>query len=67
MGIAEIEKMTMDQRLEAMELLWDSISHSPEDIPSPPWHEDVLKTRKKRMASGDAEYISIEELRKRFR
>ena len=33
-----LEKMTLADKLEAMELLWADISKQPTDLPSPEWH-----------------------------
>jgi len=64
MIISEIEKMTIHERLQAMELLWDSITHSSEEIESPAWHGEILNERKKIIESGEAEWLTMDELRK---
>ena len=67
--IAYINKLTVAERLQAMELLWDSLGNA--DYESPAWHEDVLKERERRVASGEAHFMSLEEskrlLSERFR
>lgn len=55
MEVAEIKKMNMVERLRAMEILWDA---EPE---SPAWHGDILAERKRRMESGEMEFISLRE------
>lgn len=32
---SEIERMSLEERLQAMELLWSSLSRTPDAIPSP--------------------------------
>lgn len=64
MSIAEIEKMTVRERLQTIELLWDSITHSGEDIEPPAWHSEILSDRRKIIESGKAEWLTIDELRK---
>ena len=64
MSISEIEKMTVHERLQTMELLWDSITHSSEEIESPSWHGEILKERKKIIESGEAEWLTMDELRR---
>jgi len=56
--------MTIHERLQAMELLWDSITHSSEEIESPAWHGEILNERKKIIESGEAEWLTMDELRK---
>ena len=64
MSIAEIEKMTVRERLQTMELLWDSITHGSEDIEPPAWHGEILSERKKMIESGKADWLTMDELRK---
>jgi putative addiction module component (TIGR02574 family) len=66
-GVAEIEKMTLEEKLEAMELLWKSISEKPDDVPSPAWHEEIVAARLARIDKGKGQFLSIEEARQRLR
>ena len=63
---AEIEQMTVAERLEAMELLWRSISAKPERVVSPTWHGEVLQERLAKIESGQAEFLTIAQLKKRL-
>lgn len=63
MTTAEIKKMTTIERLRAMEELWDALCHE-EEIKSPTWHGEILEQRKKKIKSGKAEFIAIEDLKK---
>ena len=63
MTIAEISKMSVLERLQAMEALWDSLTREPTDVKSPKWHEDILSDRKEKIESGKANFISLEELK----
>ena len=40
-----LEKMSLTEKLEAMEALWADLSKTPADVPVPQWHRDVLKAR----------------------
>jgi hypothetical protein len=62
MTTTEIENMSTAERLRAMEQLWDTLCRSDEEIESPDWHCQVLNERRMKIESGDAEFISIEEL-----
>lgn len=59
--------MSIKERLESLELLWESISSSPEKIKSPDWHEKVLSERKKEIDRGEAVFTSISEARKQLK
>ncbi len=67
MSIAEIEKMTTSERLRTMEALWDALCHSPSKPDSPSWHEGVLNERRKKIQSGEARFLSLDEARNRLR
>ncbi|HAE39669.1 MAG TPA: cysteine methyltransferase [Candidatus Riflebacteria bacterium] len=49
MDIASIKKMTLVERLQAMELLWDSLTHNENELESPDWHKKILSDRKKNL------------------
>ena len=65
MGIAEIQKMTNAERLQAMEALWRALC-SEEEPDSPSWHQAVLEGRKRKIESGEAKFFSMEEVRNRL-
>ena len=64
MSIADIKNMSTKERLETMELLWDSLREESSSLDSPTWHEDILKKRKSIIDSGDAEFLSTSDLKK---
>jgi putative addiction module component (TIGR02574 family) len=63
---AEIEKMSLDERLQTMELLWTSLARTPDAVPSPDWHGEVLATRMAEIEHGKAEFLTIPELKERL-
>jgi putative addiction module component (TIGR02574 family) len=63
MNAQEIKKMSRIERLQAMEALWDSLIDEESEIESPEWHRDILEERKRKIETGKAEFISLEELR----
>jgi putative addiction module component (TIGR02574 family) len=63
---ADIEQMSLTERLQAMEILWRSISTEPNKLKSPAWHKAVLKKRLAKVESGKAEFLSITQLKKRL-
>ncbi|MCX5759197.1 MAG: addiction module protein [Candidatus Hydrogenedentes bacterium] len=62
-----VDEMTVEEKLAAMELLWESLSRKPEDIPSPDWHGEILLEREKRAAEGKAKFSPFEEVKERLR
>jgi len=63
MLIAEIRKMPTRDRIILMEQIWDTLYHDENEINSPTWHEKVLNERRKTIENGQAEFISIDELK----
>lgn len=63
MNITEIKEMSTLERLQAMEELWGVLCLESKTIDSPAWHGEILKERQKKIDSGTAEYISIEDLK----
>jgi putative addiction module component (TIGR02574 family) len=41
----DIGQLTVDQRLDLIALIWDSIPDSTEDLPIPEWHKEELERR----------------------
>jgi putative addiction module component (TIGR02574 family) len=64
---SQIEKMSVSERLQAMDQLWDSLNRSDEEIPSPDWHQEVLADRKARAQRGEAKFLTLDQLRSRLR
>ena len=46
-----------------MEAIWDSLLFDNTVIESPEWHRGVLAERKKKIEQGEAEFISIKDLK----
>ena len=64
MNITELRKMSMSERLQAMEVLWDSLIYENDAIETPERHERILQERKEKIASGGATFISLADLKK---
>ena len=58
---SEIESMSVAEKLQTIEALWDTLDD--ESLESPDWHLDVLNERKKSIESGEAKFISLETLK----
>lgn len=61
---AKIKEMPVSERIILMEEIWDTLSHEQKDVESPLWHKDILDERKSMINNGEAEYISIQDLKK---
>ena len=63
---SQIKEMSMIERLQTMEELWGSICEEEKEMESPEWHRDILDERRKKIESGEATFISLDELKARF-
>jgi len=63
MTTAEIKKMSMKERIILMEEIWGTFRHEANEIESPCWHEGVLDERRKQVESGEAKFVSIDDLK----
>ncbi|TAL37081.1 MAG: hypothetical protein EPN93_06550 [Spirochaetes bacterium] len=62
-----VKEMTVADKLEAMELLWDDLSKNPDNMPSPEWHEDVLRERENAFRKGQEQPEDWSLAKKRIR
>jgi hypothetical protein len=63
---ADIQQMSLEEQLQAMELLWASLSRTPNALPSPDWHGDILAERMAKIERGEGEFLSIPQLKERL-
>jgi hypothetical protein len=61
----DIDRMSLSERLEALDLLWQSLSAVPQKVESPPWHEEVLADRLSRAEARQARFLSLAETKSR--
>lgn len=52
--------MSLQEKLAAMESLWEDLARIPEAIESPAWHKDILDERRQRLAEGQSRFIDWE-------
>jgi hypothetical protein len=52
-----LERMTLADKMEALELLWDDLSKRPSELPSPAWHKEILDERRQLVAEGKLKFI----------
>ena len=67
----DLDQMTTEEKLVAMEELWASLTANQREFESPPWHGNVLREREERSGKGLEAPIDWEEakdeLRHRFK
>lgn len=58
-----ITRMTRQEQLQAMEVLWDALAHSGVALDSPAWHAEILAIRRASVDDGTANFVTLEEIK----
>ena len=64
--IAQIERMSVTERVQLKEWLWEARRLKSGEISSPEWHWDILAERKARARRGEAKFLTLDQLRTRL-
>jgi hypothetical protein len=62
-----LEKMSIEEKLRAMESLWEDLCSRAGVITSPAWHGDVLAEREAMYERGDDEFEDWEEAKRNIK
>ncbi len=62
-----LKAMSLQEKLAAMESLWEDLARTPEAIESPAWHKDILDERRQRLAEGQSRFIDWETAKANIR
>ena len=55
-----LKDMSLQEKLAAMESLWEDLARTPEALESPAWHKDLLDERRQRFAEGQSRSVDWE-------
>ena len=53
-----LAKLTVQEKLDLLEEVWDDLCNKPENVPVPEWHKEVLDERERMLQEGQ---ISISD------
>jgi hypothetical protein len=62
----QVDRMTTQDKLRAMEELWAELSRIPETVPVPDWHREVLNLREQAVEDGEAVFSDWADARRRI-
>jgi putative addiction module component (TIGR02574 family) len=62
-----LKDMSLQEKLAAMESLWDDLVRTPEALESPAWHKDLLDERRQRLAEGQSQFVDWETAKANIR
>ena len=52
-----LDKMSMEEKIQTMESIWEDLCKSADSLSSPSWHEKVLKEREESIKREEDEFI----------
>ena len=62
-----LDQMSVEEKLQTMETISARLSANPKAIESPAWHEEELRGRETRVASGEAKFVDWEKAKEEIR
>ena len=67
MNNSNIKKMSIVERLQTMEAIWDSLLHDDIEIDSPMWHQSIIEERVNKIEEGTAIFYTLDELKSKHK
>lgn len=68
MGITlKLDEMSLDEKIQTMEILWDDLCHHVNDVASPEWHHEVLVSREADLHEGKEQFSDWDSAKKVIR
>jgi hypothetical protein len=56
--------MSVEEKIQAMESIWEDLCKSADSVSPPPWHEKILAQREKRVKQGKDIFNDWEKAKK---
>jgi hypothetical protein len=61
-----LKEMTLEEKLQAMESIWDDLCAHAERMPSPDWHGEVLAGREAAIERGEGQFEDWDTARRKI-
>ncbi len=61
-----INKMTLEEKIQVMEIIWEDLAKTADALSSPDWHTNILDEREDDIKSGKAELMDWEITKKKI-
>lgn len=62
-----LAEMTVEEKLQVMEAIWDDLSQHPDDLQPPSWHGKVLEAMESAIERGEESFDDWEKAKRRIR
>lgn len=61
-----LEKMSIEEKIQTMETIWEDLCKKAESISSPSWHKNILEEREQAIENGKEEFIDWSKAKKQI-
>ncbi len=58
-----LNKMSIEEKLQVMEAIWDDLSQNADKIQPPAWHREILAEREEAIARGEEQFEEWDKAR----
>ncbi len=65
--VLPLSEMSVEEKLQAMEAIWEDLSRNAASLESPVWHEEVLRERDRQVETGEATFMDWEQAKTQIR
>ena len=62
-----LEEMSVAEKIQMMESLWDDLCQKPDDIESPAWHQAILAQREESLGTGEDAFEDWDSAKRNIR
>ncbi len=62
-----LDKMTTEEKLLALEDIWEDLCRTSENVPSPDWHGSILEERQRQVEDGSSAFIDWTKAKQNIR
>ena len=62
----QIDQLSLEEKLEIMEALWQDLRRNTNHVPVPQWHKDVLDKREQMIETSEANFDDWDSAKKRI-
>ncbi|HEV7667724.1 MAG TPA: addiction module protein [Thermoanaerobaculia bacterium] len=62
-----LSEMSVEEKLQTMEALWEDLSRNAALLESPAWHDEVLRERDRQIEAGEASFMDWEQAKAHIR
>jgi len=62
-----LEEMSMTEKIQMMESLWDNLCQKPDGIEFPAWHHDILAQREESLGTGEDAFEDWDSAKRNIR